>query len=149
MPNYCDNILTLKHESKDKIDEAIQAFERNEFCSHFIPVTNDVKEKDEYDFRVDNWGTKWDCGSDEGNYIRKGDNQVTFHFSSAWAPPVGLYNVLYNIGYSVYAMYHEPGMGFAGEWDNGMDNCYEDARNAPKYIIDDMGIDFEYDVENS
>lgn len=148
MPNYCDNTVTLKHESKEKIDEAIKAFEEDKFCSHFIPIPNNPKMfgyNSEYDFRVGEWGTKWDCGADNGNLVRKNDNQVTFSFSSAWAPPVGLYKVLHELGYSVYAMYFEPGMGFAGEWDNGVDNFYEDAKDAPNHVINDMSINDAYD----
>jgi len=52
-------------------------------------------------------------------------NEVSCSFDSAWAPPVGLYEKLFELGYDIKATYWEPGMAFCGIWDNGTDNYVE------------------------
>ena len=46
-------------------------------------------------------------------------------FDSAWAPPCAAYEKLHAMGFRITAMYYEPGMAFAGVWDNGDDDYYE------------------------
>ena len=52
-------------------------------------------------------------------------DNTTFDFVSAWAPPIGVYAALMDQGFSVRAYYHEPGMCFAGIWEDGCDDFYE------------------------
>jgi hypothetical protein len=52
-------------------------------------------------------------------------NEVSCSFDSAWSPPLGLYDKLFELGYDVKASYWEPGMAFCGIWDNGADNYCE------------------------
>jgi hypothetical protein len=80
-----------------------------------------------YDFCVNQWGTKWDVDPYEPvEYDDQHDkNGVTFGFDSAWSPPIGVYEALVEQGYEVRAYYYEPGMAFAGVWDNGDDDFYE------------------------
>lgn len=82
-----------------------------------------------YDFCVQNWGTKWDVGGDSAYgdkpELTEGQTAVTISFDSAWAPPVGAYAALVEQGFEVRAYYYEPGMNFAGIWDNGSDEGYE------------------------
>jgi hypothetical protein len=59
------------------------------------------------------------------DWEREDDNTIVMHFDSAWSPPITLYDFLETEGWSVRAMYHEPGMGFAGRFENGMDEYYE------------------------
>jgi hypothetical protein len=40
------------------------------------------------------------------------------YFDSAWAPPVGAYEKLTQLGFTVGAMYYEPGMAYCGTWDS-------------------------------
>jgi hypothetical protein len=46
-------------------------------------------------------------------------------FESAWAPPVAAYDKLEAQGFRIRAMYYEPGMGFAGVYEDGHDHYYE------------------------
>jgi hypothetical protein len=46
-------------------------------------------------------------------------------FESAWAPPVAAYDKLEAQGFRIRAMYYEPGMGFAGVYEDGHDDYYE------------------------
>jgi len=80
-----------------------------------------------YDFCVNEWGTKWDVDAYEPvEYDDQHDkNGITFGFDSAWAPPTGCYDALMEQGYSVRAYYYEPGMCFAGVWEDGYDDCVD------------------------
>ena len=83
--------------------------------------------KNWYDFCVNEWGTKWDTEAYEPvEYDSEHDkNGVTFGFDSAWAPPCGVYEELMAKGYTVRAYYYEPGMAFAGIYDENGDDCYD------------------------
>jgi len=83
-----------------------------------------------YDWRVQNWGTKWDIDPKEGlEFTDNGDGtaQIAGWFESAWAPPIEAYNTFIEDmdGCSLVADYHEPGMDFAGFYDNGDDEYME------------------------
>ncbi len=89
--------------------------------------------KNWYDWSVANWGTKWNAGgSDNEDMIVDYDEDVDdtgialFTFSSAWAPPVGVYQKLKELHPDLYIQgrYYEPGVGFFGVWDDGDDRCY-------------------------
>ena len=83
-----------------------------------------------YSWRVDNWGTKWDIDPKEGlQFTDNGDGtaEISGWFESAWAPPIQAYNTFLDDmdGCSLTADYHEPGMDFAGIYDNGDDQYME------------------------
>ena len=46
-------------------------------------------------------------------------------FDTAWAPPVGIYEELIKQDFGVKAFYYEPGMDFAGLWQDGNDDCIQ------------------------
>jgi hypothetical protein len=133
------------------IERARTAFNDGRLLDEFIPVPKDlhivagcVGDPDEqkkleedtarnlatygygnwYDFCVGEWGTKWDIGAD-GNPAQDIPGGLMLGFESAWAPPVGAYEKLIEMGFEIRAMYYEPGMAFAGIWDNGDDDFYE------------------------
>jgi hypothetical protein len=156
MPNWCNNTVELGHEDPTKLKEAVDAFNKGEFCNYAIPVPESLKivagrvgaddnpdqiklEEDTarnlevhgfanwYDFCVARWSTKWDVGGDDGyaQELNEGDTSITLSFDSAWSPPIGVYEALVEQGFTVKAYYYEPGMCYAGVWDNGDDNYYE------------------------
>jgi len=122
MPNWCYNTVTLHHDDKARIDafEAELSKEDSQPLNHLRP--NPAGEWD-YGWSVDNWGTKWDV--DIHDWEREDDNTIVLHFDSAWSPPIALYEYLETEGWSVRAMYHEPGMGFAGRFEDGFDEYYD------------------------
>jgi hypothetical protein len=187
MPNWCNNHLTLTHEDPAMIKRAYDALERGEFLSEFIPVPKDLTEtvsgfvgeperakheaqmeanranhgyKDWYDFCVNEWGTKWDCGEQGNADINPNDpRMLTAGFDTAWSPPVAAYEKLMDLGFSVKAGYYEPGMAFAGLWEDGVDDFYElgemsaaeVAAQLPTGLDDLFGISecmAEYEAEN-
>ena len=144
MPNWCGNTLTLTHEDPAMIERAKNAFCAGKFLNEFIPVPRELADTtspnsdapsaeklkkqygytDWYGFCVSEWGTKWDVGEDAG--IQSVDsNELIVYFDSAWSPPIGAYEKLMDLGFTVYATYYEPGCAFAGVWDNGSDDYYD------------------------
>jgi len=153
MPNWCNNTVTLEHSDPAMIERAKAAFIKGEFLNEFIPVPEDLhivagsvgaqgspeqtelelkeqanREKHGYatwyEFCVNEWGTKWDVGGDDG-YVQDLNGGIMLTFDSAWAPPTNAYEKLVDMGFRVHATYFEGGMMFAGDWDNGEDDYYE------------------------
>ncbi len=153
MPNWCDNTLEITHEDPAMIERVRTAFKEGRLLDEFVPVPkelhivagrvgadNDPKqieleaqEKSNrekhgyatwYDFCVNEWGTKWDVGG-EHSEAQDIPNGLILTFESAWAPPCNAYEKMIDLGFSIRAMYYEPGMAFAGIWEDGCDDFYE------------------------
>ena len=156
MPNWCSNTLALSHEDPKMIERVVKAYNEQRLCDEFIPVPEALKGSvadgstkpenievagysDWYSFCVNEWGTKWDVG---GDYIEFEDNGLVVHmtFDSAWSPPMGLYEKLYELGFNVKAYYYEPGMGFCGIYDNGVDEEYNTDEDIPEDLDEMFGI---------
>ena len=165
MPNYCNNniVITGPNSVIDKI-EKIANGDKGDLLQYFYPMPEALKDttaplpkdatKEEkakakenlkkygydnwYDWRVENWGTKWDI-MEFYNINRKeigeDESEISLGFDTAWAPALGAYEKFLdkNSNCSLKAYYYEPGCDFMGEWDNGMDSCFEVA----KYGLDD------------
>ena len=106
-----------------------------------------------YNWRVINWGTKWEV--DVEHYTREdntdGSSTFQLYFDSAWSPPLGVYKAIHaknSQGYSVYARYIEGGMGFCGEYENGLDNSYElgsrDTTDVPTHLQEEFSWHYDY-----
>jgi len=146
MPNWCNNDLVLKHEDATMIDRAEKAFNERRLLNEFVPVPEELREttagflgegtyaqrlltlreqlnieffghSNWWDFCVNEWGTKWDVGGDDGHCERSG-NVLTLAFDSAWSPPVNAYEKMAELGFQIAAYYHESGMGFCGSWNS-------------------------------
>jgi hypothetical protein len=102
--------------------------------------------KNWYDWCVANWGTKWDVGADGyeaqdlGTQIGQG---LILNFESAWAPPIGAYETLLDLGFNIKAYYYEPGMAFVGKWDNGDDECCEYGGYTSETVRDLIGDELD------
>ena len=150
MPNWCNNSVEIYHDDPVMIERVRKAFNDGGLLNEFIPVPADLQIvagsvpeaeradhelKEEfnriaygytnwYDFCVNEWGTKWDIGSD-GNPAQDIPGGLMLGFESAWSPPVGAYEKLIEMGFRIRAMYFEPGMAYAGVWEDGIDDFYE------------------------
>ena len=161
MPNWCLNRLTIEHEDRAKVMEFVNAYKEGKVCDHYLPVPRDgngelIGDPNHpdywYNWCVNNWGTKWDIGSDNdemhGLKPTVVDNQATMSFDSAWAPPIGLYERLVELGFKVEASYFEPGMGFAGRWIDGEDDYHEASdsyKDFPQSLIHEYNMDEFYE----
>lgn len=143
MPNWCYNSVTLSHEDKTKVDALEQELmkEDAQVFNHLNPRPAE-HEEDWYSWNCNNWGCKWDITPMD--WERDGDNTITMNFDSAWSPPIAMYEYLESEqGWEVRALYHEPGMGFAGRFENGYDEYFEldwtdreSVENLPEDILD-------------
>jgi hypothetical protein len=144
------NKLTIEHEDIEKVNEFVAAYKRGETCEHYLPTPkrDDGELSDDWwDYRVANWGTKWDFGG-EDEFIEQRGNGVICSYDTAWSPPIGLYERLQLLGFKVEASYFEPGMGFAGRWIDGDDQYYEGGREAfPQDLQEEYNMDEFYEEE--
>jgi len=154
MPNWCMNRLTISHPDQEKIHEFVEQYRKGNTCEHYIPTKN----KDNwYEEHLNNWGTKWDIGSEDnerfGLHPTVVENEASMTFDSAWSPPVGLYKRLEELGFTVDAMYWEPGMQFAGVWKDGINKEYSNYsgyEELPEQLVSEFNMQtmFEYDSED-
>ena len=72
-----------------------------------------------YDYCVNEWGTKWDVGEDGATDIHPDGTMLNTYFDSAWSPPIGAYEKLEQLGFTVDAYYYEGGMAYAGTYYDG------------------------------
>ena len=168
MPNWCNNTVTLEHTDPAMIERAKTAFVKGEFLNEFIPCPQDlidtvsgfVGEEQEaleakqaanrekygystwYEFNVANWGTKWDVGGGDGSY-NDIEGGLILSFDSAWSPPINAYARLLEQGFKIRAMYYEPGMAFAGVWEDGSDDYYEYGGMSADEIEADMPVELD------
>jgi hypothetical protein len=102
-----------------------------------------------YDWRTENWGTKWEVNEFYG-VDRQGDT-ISFGFSSAWSPPINAYqSFLINMSeqkqdVSIKAYYYEGGCDFMGCWDNGDDECLapSDYKSTDDFWNDGIGYELD------
>jgi len=140
MPNWCYNNVTLRANNvgnRTVLKEVADAANSGKDIFNLLrPMPSNIfqgnlgKEEREqygennwYDWSVAHWGTKWD--TDAQNVFYDGET-LTLCFDTAWAPPIELYEYLVEQGFSVLADYYEPGMCFAGIYEDGEDRAYDD-----------------------
>lgn len=140
MPNYCDNSVILRNDDKSKIDALAEEMSKKNEDGHsmaepFNFLRPNPSGEWQYDWSVENWGTKWEAGIID--WERQGDNELWISFESAWSPPTALYEYLVEQGWDVEAVYYEPGMGYAGQFTtDGGDDYYEYDLSDPESIED-------------
>jgi hypothetical protein len=147
MPNHCQNKLTLQNGGdilnvlNPYLTEATDDFYRFDF-QKIIPMDEKLLEGEEwYDWRVENWGTKWD-----GYDGRISDDGSAFTFDTAWAPPLPIIKKLAEITGEKFTLeYIELGMFFCGRYKAGQegdyDEFYDNIENAPQELKDSLGYE--------
>mgnify|MGYP001469786561 CR=1 FL=1 len=159
MPNWCNNNISITGPNSviDKIEKIVKEESNNAengLLQFFHPMPKELleteagpiaktkKEKQArqarklefgaenwYDWRVNNWGTKWDAC--EGSIDSEGKYELNFSFDTAWSPPTPwLQKVTEKYRLLKFTLeYTEEGMGFEGKTfaRNGEmeDNCMQ------------------------
>ena len=152
MPNWCSNNITIQGPT-DTIKQLWEDAQGETGLLHAIkplpeilknttsPTPNDIDAvlqqtmiaqtgaDNWYDWCASNWGTKWDVDTEGLEFIDNEDGTASIQgwFESAWAPPIEAYNTFCDDmdNCSLTASYHEPGMDFAGIYDDGVDDYME------------------------
>ena len=173
MPNWCDNQITITGPNSviDKIEKIVNDESNNienGLLQFFHPMPKELMETEKssddkkmnkqpfvdgvnnwYDWRVNNWGTKWELCEFYGvdrQYLTEqseGESTISFSFSSAWAPPIGAYEKFLenNSNCFIRAYYYEGGCDFMGLWEDGVDDCYQpsDYKSTDDFWEDGIG----------
>jgi hypothetical protein len=137
MPNWCYISAVISHNDAEKIGELASTLENEDTFEHFIPVPKELVEQtdpdvlaigittlgsDEYDWRMSNWGTKWDICRSE--IIDREDKMLLIQFETAWSPPIPVFREMKKQGYVIEAEYWEEGGFYVGKWEDGNDRCF-------------------------
>lgn len=155
MPNWCNNTITLTG-PKDKVKKIYDEAKKEDCLLNLLypmpsalegttsPAPKEGKVQplvdgfdNWYDWRVQNWGSKWDVDTDNLEY-REEDDQgiIQGWFDSAWAPPIHCYEhfLTNNEDCSIKSYYYEGGMDFGGLWED-----FADAEVTPSdFTADEM-----------
>lgn len=141
MPNWCENELTITSDNKEQLREfsekikdpendrelsLTKLFPCPEELLSGISTNNDslndesaelitkYGHKDWYDWRVANWGTKWDV--EDVELKNCSDDYVYYCFNSAWSPPTEwiAHVALMFPDIHFFLKYDETGVGYMG-----------------------------------
>jgi len=110
MPNWCNNDLFIQgdKQSISKLKEELLITRDDELeltFNNVVPMPKGYEDTGEwYEWRYDNWGTKWDaCDS----YVSSNeDDEINIQFNTAWEPPIPFLYALANKYPDVYISCH-------------------------------------------
>jgi len=151
MPNWCNNTIEIEG-TKEQIDKFVSFLDEQggkEWFTFFKPTPPELKEEGWYEWNIENWGTKWNCDAQDWVKVEnpnEDESSVTFWFDSAWSPPTALYEFIESIStMNIKASYNEGGMGFVGEFVDGVDDCFnyeclEDLEDIPEHLVDEWNL---------
>ena len=133
MPNWCNNTLYINADNKEDmqklknlLDETLEISKDNGCAIGLLNAIIEMPKAYEgtkkgsdgdaenwYDWRLANWGTKWDVECYETTMEEK---YMHFAFDSAWAPPISWLEIVAQLFPKLRftLKYDEPGMGFMG-----------------------------------
>ncbi|HPR34099.1 MAG TPA: hypothetical protein PKY64_00365 [Anaerolineaceae bacterium] len=147
MPNWCLNEIKI-HGTKEDIDAFEQYLSKSKIpfdFNLFLPYPEEFKVLDDayaeakaagvpynklpksgyeqggYDWCVWEWGTKWNL--QDASVERRGDEDLSGDFNTAWAPPLGVIQAMSAMfpNLTITINYSEDNMGFQGfaSYQNG------------------------------
>lgn len=122
MPNWCNNVVYISHENPEKLEAIKAELDKGDEAQFFNSLVPNPSGEWNYDWSIENWGTKWDASVHE-YWIEDGHLYVSF--DTAWGPPTEFYQKIFEQEYGVKGFYYECGMCFAGIWEDGVDDYYE------------------------
>ena len=125
MPNWCANVLSVYfpgdvdvagerlREFRDRVATDVEPLSLDRIVPVPVEIGNNPDGMVGYNWRVDNWGTKWDVHEVDA---RPGMCEIEFFFDTAWAPPVDVVRELSRLfpDAVIGLAYDEPGMDFGG-----------------------------------
>ena len=157
MPNWCSNGITINgpYDTLVKFKEVIKQSddahnEADSFLQIMVPMpavleetvkgTGEEEQKtfvdgcnNWWDWRIKNWGCKWDVSTEGLEFIDNEDGTATIegYFESPWGPPIDAVNTFVEANHdcTLELFYNETGMCFVGKVDgaegDASDTYYE------------------------
>lgn len=134
MPNHCYQSVYIRGPRA-----MVQALYFNldcedpRFCDVVVPMPLD-QAGNSYEWCNENWGTKWDVAeveiAEEGVERLDGEGSeriawFSFRCWTAWAPPIPVWDRLHALGIEVEAEYQDEGGMFEGDYQDGVDKCWD------------------------
>ena len=112
MPNWCQNVVYIDHDDKEKlnqIEEYLSKDDEDGFFNLLVPYPGEW----DYDWSVSNWGTKWNGDIYD---IKLNEGELVIGFCSAWSPPTYWLQKVARIFPDLHfeLTYMETGIWFAG-----------------------------------
>lgn len=100
---------------------------------------------DWYNWRIANWGCKWDCS--EAYIGQNNSDSMSVQFDTAWSPPIGWVKYVSKLyrDLNFKLSYSEPGMGFCGVY--GIEDNLEFYDEGELEWMDDSGEAVYWDSE--
>ena len=141
MPNWCTNRVTIECDDDNSLDFLRGIFNEDRVFNALIPepdwettpfpdgsfpttvkvmdstMLNGPDEKQDlrwYDWRLENWGCKWDIDASDVELTCDETGLLECVFDTPWGPPEGIKRVIENHGCEVQWHYEEPGMDIDG-----------------------------------
>jgi len=140
MPNWCSNVATFGHKDQAELVRLAQAFVDKNPMQTFMPPPGGEWE---YGWCVENWGTKWDIECNDA-LDNLSEGMLDLWFDSAWAPPIGFYKHLAELGFDVEAFYYECGVNFCGKYCSESDEeIYIDITGDSAWVKENVPADID------
>jgi len=150
MPNWCENHLYVEA-SEGEILNILAA--KDGLLNHMRPEPEHPEDVEGempqwYNWRVSNWGTKWDV---QAEILPQSATALLIIFDSAWAPPIAAlqhWQAQDSENRNFNLRYIEWGMAFVGEKDSDGTSCVFDIpttveeceETIPAELDDEFGI---------
>jgi hypothetical protein len=144
MPNWCNNTITIQGPT-DTLKPLWDEAQSTGLLNAIKPMPKALEDTTSpcppdkqqplvdgydnwYDWRVANWGCKWEVDTEGLEFTDNGDgtSSIAGYFESPWGPPIEAYNTFCDDMDNCHleAFYEEGGMDFAGHWTSEGDDDY-------------------------
>ena len=144
MANECMNYITIKGDKDllqifaDSYLEKIKAKDYELDFNIIAPIPEDCD--NDYDFRIQNWGNKWDGTNGYVSFhLDSKEPEIFLDVATAWGPclPITIKLIELCPALYFYHEYYEPGMGFCGYIEHF-------AEDSPDYYIEkEYSVDYD------
>jgi len=141
--------------TKQRTPEEVEARKKEQDILH-EQNTKDYGHSNWYDWCVANWDTKWNaysCYTLEDDTIKLEDLS-DIGFQTAWSPPINVIRELSKLtGQPLRMSYYDEGWMFGGEYfvspdGSEKDNCYEDIKDCPEHLHEELDVQYYLDCRN-